>query len=233
MNAAEILSLEQQVHEAQEQHEEQMKGLQKEFAMDVIEGKEFYRGRLVVPDEEELKRQILQQYHDHPLAGHPGIANTILAVAREFWWPEVRKFATGNICGCATCQSTKPGTTKPKPPLLPILADEHQNPFQTISVDLITNLPSSNGFDSILTIVDHRCSKAAIFLPCQKCYVFTPFLHLDNPLSSPCYPLSLMDLSLLTCYLSLWPVTVMVYCLPHFFTHLSCAYVSFSFLLPS
>jgi hypothetical protein len=62
----------------------------------------------------------------------------------------------------------KPGTTKPKPPLLPIVANERQNPFQTISVDLITDLPNSNGFDSILTIVDHGCSKAAIFLPCQK-----------------------------------------------------------------
>jgi hypothetical protein len=58
-NAAEILSLEQWVHEAQEVHEEQMKKLREEFAMDVIEGKEFYRGRLVVPDEEELQRQIL------------------------------------------------------------------------------------------------------------------------------------------------------------------------------
>jgi hypothetical protein len=167
-NATEILSLEQQVYEAQEEHEEQMKGLRKEFSMDVMEGKTFYQGRLIIPDEEELKRQILQQYHDHPLAGHPGIANTILAVAKEFWWPEIRKFATAYVRGCAICQSMKPGTTKPKPPLLPITTNERQNPFQMISVDLITNLPISNGYDSILTIVDHGCSKAAIFLPCQK-----------------------------------------------------------------
>jgi hypothetical protein len=54
-NAAEILSLEQQVCEAQEEHKEQIEELRKEFAMDAIEGKEFYRGRLVVPDKEELK----------------------------------------------------------------------------------------------------------------------------------------------------------------------------------
>jgi hypothetical protein len=35
-------------------------------------------------------------------------------------------------------------------------------------MDLITDLHISNGFDSILTIIDHGCSKAAIFLPCQK-----------------------------------------------------------------
>ena len=33
-------------------------------------------------------------------------------------------------------------------------------------MDLITGLPSRKGYDAILTIVDHRCSRAAIFLPC-------------------------------------------------------------------
>ena len=35
-------------------------------------------------------------------------------------------------------------------------------------MDLITDLPKSNGFDSILTIVDQGCSKAAKFIPCHK-----------------------------------------------------------------
>src|SRR5712672_2390029 len=35
-------------------------------------------------------------------------------------------------------------------------------------MDLITGLPKSRGFDSILTIVDHGCSQGAIFLPCQS-----------------------------------------------------------------
>ena len=33
-------------------------------------------------------------------------------------------------------------------------------------MDLITGLPTHNGKDAILTIVDHGCSRAAIFLPC-------------------------------------------------------------------
>ncbi len=35
-------------------------------------------------------------------------------------------------------------------------------------MDLITGLPKSQGFDSILMIVDHRCFRGAIFLPCQS-----------------------------------------------------------------
>jgi len=35
-------------------------------------------------------------------------------------------------------------------------------------MDLITDLPKSQGFDSILTIMDQGCSKAAKFIPCMK-----------------------------------------------------------------
>ena len=43
-----------------------------------------------------------------------------------------------------------------------------EEPFQYVSMDLITDLPPSNKFDSILTIVDQGCSKAAKFIPCNK-----------------------------------------------------------------
>ena len=33
-------------------------------------------------------------------------------------------------------------------------------------MDLITGLPNRQGFNAILTIVDHGCSRAVIFLPC-------------------------------------------------------------------
>lgn len=40
-------------------------------------------------------------------------------------------------------------------------------PFQTIAMDLITTLPKSKGYDAILMIVDHGCTRAAVFLPCK------------------------------------------------------------------
>jgi len=39
-------------------------------------------------------------------------------------------------------------------------------PFQQITLDLITRLPPNGPHDSVLTIVDHGCSRAAVFLPC-------------------------------------------------------------------
>jgi hypothetical protein len=49
-----------------------------------------------------------------------------------------------------------------------ITSEQSLAPFHTIAMDLITDFPTSQGYDSILTIVNHRCSKAAIFLPCGK-----------------------------------------------------------------
>jgi hypothetical protein len=37
-----------------------------------------------------------------------------------------------------------------------------------MSMDLITDLPRSEGYDAILTIIDQGCSKAAKFIPCNK-----------------------------------------------------------------
>jgi hypothetical protein len=39
--------------------------------------------------------------------------------------------------------------------------------FTQIMMDLITGLPLSQGYNAILTIVDHGCSQGAIFLPCK------------------------------------------------------------------
>jgi len=35
-------------------------------------------------------------------------------------------------------------------------------------MDLIVKLPSSQGYDSVLTITDHDCTKAVILIPCKE-----------------------------------------------------------------
>jgi hypothetical protein len=51
---------------------------------------------------------------------------------------------------------------------MPITPKEQAPLFATIALDLITDLPESQGHDSILTITDHDCTKAAVFLLCSK-----------------------------------------------------------------
>jgi hypothetical protein len=127
-----------------------------------------HHGCVVVLKEQTLQCQLLQQYHDHITVGHPGICNILQAIGQDFWWPTMKTFVTQYVKGCAICQSIKPNTIRAKPPLLPITVTKGSYHFQTVSLDLIMDLPMSQGNNAILTIVDHDCSKAAIFLPCTK-----------------------------------------------------------------
>jgi hypothetical protein len=73
---------------------------------------------------------------------------------------------TQYVKGYVTCQQNKILIHHTKTPLYRISTPEDACPFQQISMDLITGLPRIQGKDAILTIVDHGCSRVAIFLLC-------------------------------------------------------------------
>ena len=88
--------------------------------------------------------------------------------ARQYWWPGMSHDVTEYIKGCAECQQNKINTRPIHAPIQPIYAKPEALPFETITLDFITKLPESEGSDSILTIVDHDCTKAAVFIPCRE-----------------------------------------------------------------
>src|SRR6266702_2257248 len=100
--------------------------------------------------------------------GHPGIANTYALIRRDYWWPNMKNDVEEYIKGCALCQANKINTHRQKPYLSPITTNLNTEPFKVIAMDFITKLPKSNRYDLILTITDHNCSKAAIFIPCNE-----------------------------------------------------------------
>jgi len=122
-----------------------------------------HKGLVYVPDNENVRCKIMQQFHDN-IMGHPGQWKTIELITREYWWPGITEFIKAYIKGCATCQ-----TTKIKPPVkVPLKPNEIPSGiWETITMDFIIDLPVSNGYDSILTVID-RHSKAIILAPCHK-----------------------------------------------------------------
>jgi hypothetical protein len=124
-------------------------------------------GQLVVAGDNNLKRGVINFYHNSPPAGHPGISNTFKLAKQDFWWPNMKQDVEQYVKGCTVCQANKVNTRLLKPSLVPI-TPEHTLPFQTIAMDFITKLPISEGYDMILTITNHDCSKAAIFIPAKK-----------------------------------------------------------------
>src|SRR5712691_9229179 len=79
----------------------------------------------------------------------------------------MNEWITNFMKGCATCQQNKNLTHRKKIPLFPFPASTEQLPFKEVAMDLITQLPKSQGYDAILTTVDQGCSRAAVFIPCK------------------------------------------------------------------
>ena len=124
-------------------------------------------GRLVVPPDNDLKRKMMKELHDHWGAGHLGRDETTRRVLHDYLWPLGRAWIARYIKGCPTCQQNKNLTHVTKAPLYKIMVPENTPPFTQIAMDLITGLPKSRGYNAILTIVDHGCLRGAIFLPCN------------------------------------------------------------------
>ena len=124
------------------------------------------KGQVIVPNVREVKRAIVSKAHDMPTAGHPGRDETLWKVQQSYWWIGMKKWIEDYVKGCAICQQTKVQMHKWHIPIYQIPTTSDTLPFQTIAMDLIMGLPNRWGFNAILTIVDHGCSRAAIFLPC-------------------------------------------------------------------
>jgi hypothetical protein len=67
-----------------------------------------YKGRIYVPPNQELRGKIIASHHDHPTAGHPGIAKTQELVSRLYWWPRMTIEIADYVKGCTPCQANKP-----------------------------------------------------------------------------------------------------------------------------
>jgi len=116
----------------------------------------------------EEKQQILFENHNHPMAGHPGIKKSTRKVLLHYYWPDIKTFITSYVKGCENCQKYKINRHPFKPPLQGIPAAKNNQLFSQISMDLITDLPKSQGNDAILSIVDHGLTKGIILIPTTK-----------------------------------------------------------------
>ncbi len=128
----------------------------------------FRRGKMYIPQNEELRRHIVHSFHDPITAGHPGELETFNAVRQHYWWPGMRSFVKKYVNGCGACQQFKINRQPSKPALISISGPKSHRPFAQTSVDFITDLPPVNGYDSIMVVVDHGLTKGVILTPCKK-----------------------------------------------------------------
>ena len=121
-----------------------------------------FNGKIFVPDIGDLHLRVLKSKHDHILFGHLGKEKTLQLVLRNYNWPKLQEFVTDYVKTCDTCMHNKPKNHKLygllKQLLIPL------QPWESILMDFIEQLPPLEGYTDILVVVD-RLTKQAIFTP--------------------------------------------------------------------
>jgi len=119
--------------------------------------------RLFVPS--LLRHSVITECHSTAYSGHLGTKKTTELLCRTFWWPGVSSAVRDFCRKCGICQRTKGSSAPPLGLLQPLPIPER--PWESVSMDLITDLPPSGGYDSVFVVVD-RLTKCLVLIPCTK-----------------------------------------------------------------
>jgi hypothetical protein len=125
------------------------------------DGLVYYKGKLYIPNNKELRGDIVKSCHDSSAAGYLSKHGILELVSRLYWWPQMALFVDKYVLGCEKCQRYKPAQHS-KAVLQP--QEVPAELWQHIGVDLIIQLPSFNHFNSIAIYVNHYSNQAHLVL---------------------------------------------------------------------
>jgi hypothetical protein len=138
--------------------EVQSKGKQ---GFEVKQGVLLYQGRLVISPSSPSIPLLLEEFHNTPMGGHSGFLRTYRRIADNIYWVGMQKRIRDYVRACDTCQRQKYAATSPGGLLQPLPIPNAI--WEDLSLDFITGLPKSKGYDAVLVVVD-RLSKYGHFI---------------------------------------------------------------------
>jgi hypothetical protein len=120
--------------------------------------------RLCIPRISKLWLRVITKLHESSSDGHRGVAGTVAKALDRLWWKRIRHDVKDFCERCVVCRRAKiqPHMGAPLYPL-------HVSPisWHTVGLNYLTHLSGSNGFNSVLIVVDHM-SCMAHCMPCAK-----------------------------------------------------------------
>jgi hypothetical protein len=140
------------------------------------QGLVWFNNRIVVPKNEGVCQQILDEAHLSRYSIHPRSTKMYQDLKQHYWWTKMKIEIARYVARCDTCKRVKAIHLKAAGPLqsLPIPTWK----WEDISMDFIVGLPmTTKGYDSIRVIVD-QLTKIAHFLPVRAKYTVATYAAL-------------------------------------------------------
>ena len=114
----------------------------------------------------ESHHTLVASLHSSTTLSHAGWFCTKAFSEQDFWWPGLSLYVNNFITGCTICQQNKVNTHPTCAPQS--ISSSSSLPFKQLSVDLVTDLPSAQGFDSLMVVINHGLMKGMIIIPHSK-----------------------------------------------------------------
>ncbi|WVZ50109.1 hypothetical protein U9M48_001396 [Paspalum notatum var. saurae] len=128
----------------------------------------WFKNRLVVLKDMELRKKILNEAHTSVLTMHPGSNKMYQDLKQKFWWTRMKREIAKYVSECDVCKRVKADHLKPGGMLQPLNIPAWK--WEDIHMDFVVGLPrTQKGYDSIWVIID-RFTKLAHFLPIKTVY---------------------------------------------------------------
>jgi hypothetical protein len=108
---------------------------------------------------------MIWEAHYSQVAGRFGVEKTVVVLQNHFYWPKLRQDVSKYIRSCITCAIAKP-TIKEQGLYTPLPTPE--KPWESISMDYMSSLPSTKHDDDCVFVVVDRFSKMDILTTCKK-----------------------------------------------------------------
>ena len=108
-----------------------------------------------------ISHNLIKECHDTKWIGHPGQRRTRALLKSAYTWPLIWDEVEAYMRTCLVCQRDKVEQQQPRGLLEPLPIAEC--PWESITMDFIIGLPKSEGYGSIIVVVD-RFSKYATFI---------------------------------------------------------------------
>jgi transposase InsO family protein len=124
-----------------------------------------YQDRLVVPDVDNIRTDLIREAHEQLSTSHPGQQKTTKLIASRYYWKGLSATVDRYIRNCHACRRSNaprdrtPGLLHPLP--VP------QRPWQHVTMDYQSFPKDAQGYDTVFVVVD-RLSKQAFSIPCYK-----------------------------------------------------------------
>lgn len=126
-----------------------------------------YEGRLVLSSKFVFIPKFLEEFHTTPQGGPSGFYRTYRRIAANLYLVGMKNTIQEFVRACDICQTQKYLAASPGGLLQPLPIPDRV--WKDISMDFITGLPKSKGFEAILVVVD-RLSKFCHFIPLKHLY---------------------------------------------------------------